>query len=43
MTECEEPGCARPATKSYKGRKVCDDCNDKYREQEEQRAMEMDF
>ena len=33
--ECEEPGCNRPATKSWKGRKVCADHYDFYRDKEE--------
>lgn len=35
MEECEEPGCREKATKSWKGRKVCADHYDMYREQEE--------
>jgi hypothetical protein len=33
--ECEEPGCERPATKIWKGRKVCADHYDFYREKEQ--------
>jgi hypothetical protein len=33
--ECEEPGCNRPATKTWKGRKVCADHYDFYRDKEQ--------
>lgn len=34
--ECEEPSCSRPASRDWKGRKVCSDHYDVYREEEEE-------
>jgi|TARA_B100002003_G_C13958707_1_gene464502 hypothetical protein len=36
MGECEESKCSKPATKDWNGKKLCDDCYDKYRDQEEE-------
>jgi len=43
MTECEEAGCTRAATKNWKGRQVCDDHYDSYRDAEEKRINDMSF
>ena len=41
MTECQEVGCTRPATKDWQGMKVCHDHYDKYKQQYE--SMMKDF
>ncbi len=41
MEECPEHGCTRPVTKSWKGRKVCSDHYDFYRDKEEKMYMEL--
>ena len=38
--ECEEAGCRHPATKDWKGRKVCSDHYDVYREHYESLTRE---
>ena len=43
MAECEEPGCTRGATNDWKGRTICNDHYDFYKDREERRIMEMDF
>jgi hypothetical protein len=39
--ECEEPRCVRPSVRQYKGRNLCQDCYDKYREQEDKQRMDL--
>jgi len=41
MEECHEPSCTRQASKSWKGRKVCADHYDFYRDKEEKMYLEM--
>ena len=43
MTECQESGCRVPATKSWNGRKVCDDHYDKYKEEYERMTNDMGY
>ena len=39
--ECEEPRCARAATKKWGGRFVCQDHYELYREQQDKLMMEL--
>ena len=41
MAECEEPRCTSIAVKDWKGRKVCQDHYDQYKEKHEQDLMDM--
>jgi len=41
MSECEESGCTRAATKDWNGRPVCSDHHDAYREEEEKSIMRL--
>jgi len=41
--ECQEPGCTNHATKDWKGRKICADHYDVYREAEEKSIMNMSY
>ena len=41
MQECSEPGCRHPATKDFHGKKLCQDCWEKYKTAEEKIELEL--
>lgn len=41
MEECQEPRCTHPATRTWGGRKVCQDHHDHYKEEQERMIMSM--
>jgi hypothetical protein len=41
MDECTEPGCRSPVKKSFKGKMLCQDCYEKYKEAEDRMLMEL--
>ncbi|MBW2968080.1 hypothetical protein KY362_06355 [Candidatus Woesearchaeota archaeon] len=41
--ECTEPGCRYPATHDFHGKKLCKDCWERYKDEEERMNMEIRF
>lgn len=39
--ECQEPGCRYPANADFHGKKLCQDCYEKYKAEEERMELEM--
>ena len=42
VCECQEPNCTRTATKDWNGRKVCDDCHNRYKENLENQYKDLE-
>lgn len=41
MSECEEPNCRYPATQDFSGKKLCQDCYEKYKAEQERLELEL--
>ncbi|NQU78447.1 hypothetical protein HQ545_01635 [Candidatus Woesearchaeota archaeon] len=40
-SECTEPGCRYPAVKNFHGKLLCQDCYERYKDQEERANQEL--
>ncbi|MBW2968079.1 hypothetical protein KY362_06350 [Candidatus Woesearchaeota archaeon] len=41
IEQCSEPNCRHPATKDFHGKKLCEDCFDRYKAEEEKMNAEL--